>query len=98
MAKHLKTRIVKLSPIGLRIAIWKTGARKNRRAIPVPIDEIPDDAWNEAAQTVLKEIRAETGIPDWLPKYLNGRDEFERRHHFCSHCISRSIFETLTRF
>jgi hypothetical protein len=27
----------------------------------------------------LKETHAETGIPDWLPKYLNGRDDFERR-------------------
>jgi hypothetical protein len=46
---------------------------------PLPINENPDDVWNETAQTVLKEIRSETGIPDWLPKYLNGRDDFERR-------------------
>jgi hypothetical protein len=46
---------------------------------PLPINEIADDVWNEAAQTVLKETRAETGIPNWLPKYLNGRDDFERR-------------------
>jgi hypothetical protein len=46
---------------------------------PLPINEIPDDVWNEAAQTVLTEIRTETGIPNWLPKYLNGRDDFERR-------------------
>jgi hypothetical protein len=46
---------------------------------PLPINEIADDVWNEAAQTVLKETHAETGIPDWLPKYLNGRDDFERR-------------------
>jgi hypothetical protein len=45
----------------------------------LPIHEIPDDVWNDAAQTVLKEIRAETGIPNWLPKLLNGRDEFEKR-------------------
>jgi len=42
-------------------------------------DHIPDEVWNEAARSVFKEIRAETGIPDWLPKLLNGRREFEDR-------------------
>ena len=40
---------------------------------------IPDDVWDRAAEIVLREIRAETGIPNWLPKLLNGRDEFEKR-------------------
>ena len=40
---------------------------------------IPDKEWDEAADTVTKEIRVETGIPDWLPTFLNGRREFERR-------------------
>jgi hypothetical protein len=42
-------------------------------------DPIPDDVWDRAAEIVLREIRAETGIPSWLPKLLNGRDEFEKR-------------------
>ena len=54
-------------------------ARLEKAMHPLPINENPDDVWNETAQTVLKEIRSETGIPDWLPKYLNGRDDFERR-------------------
>jgi hypothetical protein len=40
---------------------------------------IPKDVWDRAARMVLKDIRAETGIPSWLPKLLNGRSEFERR-------------------
>ena len=40
---------------------------------------IPDDVWDRAAEIVLREIRGETGIPNWLPKLLNGRDEFEKR-------------------
>ena len=54
-------------------------ARLEKAMHPLPINENPDDVWNETAQTVLKEIRSEIGIPDWLPKYLNGRDDFERR-------------------
>jgi hypothetical protein len=40
---------------------------------------IPGEQWDEAADAVINEIRAETGIADWLPGYLNGRREFERR-------------------
>ena len=43
------------------------------------IRSIPDRVWDRAAEIVLREIRAETGIPSWLPKLLNGRDEFEKR-------------------
>jgi len=40
---------------------------------------IPDDVWDRAAEIVLREIRGETGIPNWLPKLPNGRDGFEKR-------------------
>ena len=43
------------------------------------VHPIPDDVWDTAADIVLREIRAETGIPSELPKLLNGRDEFEKR-------------------
>ena len=43
------------------------------------VHPIPDDVWDRAAEIVLREIRAETGISNWLPKLLNGRDEFEKR-------------------
>jgi hypothetical protein len=43
------------------------------------IKDIPDDEWDQAAEIVIAEIRAETGIPNWLPTYLNGSDEFEIR-------------------
>jgi len=43
------------------------------------VHPIPDHVWDRAAEIVLREIRAETGIPNWLPKLLNGRDEFEKR-------------------
>jgi len=46
---------------------------------PLPINENPDDVWNETAQTVLKEIRSETGIPLIGYRNTNGRDDFERR-------------------
>ena len=44
-----------------------------------PRHPIPDDVWDRAVEIVSREIRAETGIPSWLPKLLNGRDEFEKR-------------------
>jgi hypothetical protein len=44
-----------------------------------PRHPIPDHVWDKAAEIVLREIRAETGIPNWLPKLLNGRDRFEKR-------------------
>ena len=37
---------------------------------------IPDKDWDEAADTVTKEIRVHTGIAEWLPTVLNGRREF----------------------
>jgi hypothetical protein len=40
---------------------------------------IPDDEWDAAAKIVIAQIRAETGIPNWLPSYLNGRREFRAR-------------------
>ena len=43
------------------------------------VHPIPDHVWDRAAEIVLREIRAETGIPNWLPKLLNGRDNFEKR-------------------
>jgi hypothetical protein len=50
-----------------------------QRGKTVQIDRIPDDLWKEAAAIVIKEIRTEMGIPNWLPKFMNGRDEFEAR-------------------
>ena len=43
------------------------------------VHPIPDHVWDRAAEIVLREIRAETGIVNWLPKLLNGRAEFEKR-------------------
>ena len=43
------------------------------------VHPIPDHVWDRAAEIVLRDIRAETGISNWLPKLLNGRDEFEKR-------------------
>lgn len=40
---------------------------------------IPKDVWNALADEVIKEIRAETDIPIWMPKFLNGSYEFEKR-------------------
>lgn len=40
---------------------------------------IPGEKWDEAADAVINEFRVETGITDWLPTFLNGRREFERR-------------------
>ena len=40
---------------------------------------IPGDKWDEAADAVVKEIRAEIGVAEWLPTFFNGRREFERR-------------------
>ena len=40
---------------------------------------IPDEKWDEAADAVINEIRAETGIASWLFMLLNGSQEFERR-------------------
>jgi len=50
---------------------------------------IPPDKWDEAADRVIKEIRAETGVVDWLPTFLNGRREFERRVLVTSMHVSR---------
>ena len=43
------------------------------------IKQIPHDVREELALIVLAEIRAETGIPNWTPKLLNGSREFEKR-------------------
>jgi hypothetical protein len=37
------------------------------------------EKWDEAADAIINEIRTETGIADWVPTFLNGRHEFERR-------------------
>jgi hypothetical protein len=55
------------------------GSMKTASEIIRSAHSIPDDVWDRAAEIVLREIRAETGIPSWLPKLLNGRDEFEKR-------------------
>jgi hypothetical protein len=41
--------------------------------------EFPDEQWNKAAFAVIEQIRREKGIPNWLPRLLNGRHEFEKR-------------------
>ena len=43
------------------------------------VHPIADHVWDRAAEIVVREIRAETGIPNWLPKLPNGRDGFEKR-------------------
>ena len=48
------------------------------------VHPIPDHVWDRAAEIVLREIRAETGIANWLPKLLNGRSEFEGAGDCCS--------------
>ena len=39
---------------------------------------IPPNQWNDLVDLVLAEIRAEKGIPNWEPKFHNGRREFEQ--------------------
>jgi hypothetical protein len=34
---------------------------------------------SEIRKELLQEIRREKGIPNWMPKLLNGREEWERR-------------------
>ena len=38
---------------------------------------IPRDQWDAIADLVLADIRAEKGEPNWVPKFHNGRREFE---------------------
>jgi hypothetical protein len=45
---------------------------------PQPTD-ITDQEWDEAGKLVLKQIRDEKGIANWLPTFLNGRSEFQKR-------------------
>ena len=40
---------------------------------------IAGEKWDEAADVVINEIQAETGISDRLPKLLNGRCGSKRR-------------------
>ena len=74
--------IVRLSPPSNSIlagANGNGGSVKTASGMIQLMHPIPDDVWDKAAEIVLREIRAETGIPNWLPKLLNGRDEFEKR-------------------
>jgi len=82
------TKVGDLAVLQVRLSAYKLSALfdrlpvvRAREAIEMIrlVHLIPDDVWDRAAEIVLREIRAETGIPNWLPKLLNGRDEFEKR-------------------
>ena len=55
------------------------GLMKTASEIIPSAHSIPDDVWDRAAENRIEGNPRRNGIPTWLPKLLNGRDEFEKR-------------------